>query len=687
MAPTSPTPPTCPSMTPDEIRNARFSTGFRGYDTTEVRAFLARVAGSYAELSARVFDVDRVTVMASDAGSGDATRIDVMSGEATDDDEDDDEDDDDAVTDEAALEAGRAHVAEMLAAARNESHAIVAKANDEAARIILRARAESRGKPSGDAMAVVEAAFADSPADPALAKEQARLMISEARAVRERILTDLAKRRKVAHVQLEQLRVAKERLQESLREARRVVDDASRDLGTAEIEARLAAETAGRRVSAEVEPTASELEAELFGAGSVLRSRLNVVRHEAVDAPPPVDATGDAVDAALDVATVDPVAVDEADVVAVDAVDAPDEPVAEAFAEAVVLPADELADSEHDDVPQPGAAAGKRPTTNVDDLFARLRADREQAVASAHEVLGTTTPAVTPDAAAPVAPIRTRKPVTDRPKGDGAGRRRTKADASAQPDDGTHATSSGVRGDTALIEVPDAPADPLSATDELVADDREHPSIDSIDSIDFIELAAFPSSPLDLRSLIGADANDGALVSVERVAADAGGADVQPEDERFEYVTGPLQGQLVRALRRELLDEQSSTLAALRTARGRVGLDELVGPEEAHRDRIVAAVRPFFADAYRAGSEPSRAGSDDFVAEVVRPFAVNVATVIITSVRSELAGGVEASSTPESDRSQLVDVIGTCYRSWTTDRMAALARDELVGCFGVGRER
>ena len=28
-------------MAPDEIRNARFSTGFRGYDTTEVRALLA----------------------------------------------------------------------------------------------------------------------------------------------------------------------------------------------------------------------------------------------------------------------------------------------------------------------------------------------------------------------------------------------------------------------------------------------------------------------------------------------------------------------------------------------------------------------------------------------------------------------------------------------------------------------
>ena len=364
--------------------------------------------------------------------------------------------------------------------------------------------------------------------------------------------------------------------------------------------------------------------------------------------------------------------------------DAPDEPVADAAVPPTDESVDQSADSEHD-VAQSGASAGKRPTTNVDDLFARLRADREQAVASAHEVLGTAaTEAATalPDPAAPVAPVapvRTRKAVTDRPKGDGPGRRRTKADASARLDDGAQRTSSGVRGDTALLEIPDAPADSLSATDELVVDGRQHASVDVID------LAAFPSSALDLRSLIGADANDGALVSVERV--DEGAADEQLEDERFGYVTGPLQGQLIRALRRALLDEQSSTLSALRTARGRVGLDELVGPEEVHRDRFVATVRPFFADAYRAGSDPSRAGSDDFVAEVVRPFAVNVATVIVTSVRSELGGGVAASSTPESDRSQLVDVIGTCYRSWTTDRMAALARDELVGCFGVGRER
>ena len=69
----------------------------------------------------------------------------------------------------------------------------------------------------------MEAAFAETPSDPALAKEQARLMISEAKAVRERILTDLAKRRKSAHIQLEQLRVAREKLLESLRDARRVV--------------------------------------------------------------------------------------------------------------------------------------------------------------------------------------------------------------------------------------------------------------------------------------------------------------------------------------------------------------------------------------------------------------------------------------------------------------------------------
>ena len=186
-----------------------------------------------------------------------------------------------------------------------------------------------------------------------------------------------------------------------------------------------------------------------------------------------------------------------------------------------------------------------------------------------------------------------------------------------------------------------------------------------------IDLSVFPSAPLDLRSLIGAE-------EAEDEPLSAG---------RLEFITGPLQGQLVRALRRYLLDEQSSTLAALRTARGRVQLDELLGAKDTHRERIIGVVRPFFVDAYRAGADPSKAGGDDFVIEVVRPFAANLADAIGGSIRTELAVGADAASAPESDRLQLVEAIGNSYRAWTTDRMNVLSQDQLLACFGLGRDR
>ncbi len=244
----------------DDLRNAKFTSAFRGYDPAEVRAFLQRMA-TRVEVELGLADRVVLTPIAPDvelvldeaaylaATEAAASALDSAAVQSADE----------------VLLAARSEYEAILASARNEANAIVVKANDDAARIILRARAESRGKPSADSSAVVEAAYAQAASDPELAREQARLMITEARAVRERILTDLNKRRRVAHVQLEQLRVAREKLTETLREARRIVDDSARDLSTAEVEARLAADAAGRRISAEALPSIGELEVELWG--------------------------------------------------------------------------------------------------------------------------------------------------------------------------------------------------------------------------------------------------------------------------------------------------------------------------------------------------------------------------------------------------------------------------------------
>ena len=353
-----------------DIQDRRFATAFRGYDPAEVRQFLAHVAGLYGDMQAKVAQLaegEVVAVVAPPAHreSGDDAGTETGEQQAS------------SAAAEAALADAQRRAEDLLAAARSEAQIIVSRANDEAARIVLRSRAESRGKPSAERNAAIDAALAEIPGDPEQAREQARLMIGEARAVRERILADLAKRRRTAHVQLEQLRVAREKLLETLRDARRVVEDASRDLSTAEVEARLAAETAGRRVAGEAMPSTAELEAELFGGRYAVSPRIlsdDAVTHDAVthEAVTHEAVTHEAV-------THEAVTHEVVDEVVTEMV---------AVEMLVVTTASVVASEEADDDSGPATS----PVRVVDDLFARLRAERTQAADAARQVLAAEVP-------------------------------------------------------------------------------------------------------------------------------------------------------------------------------------------------------------------------------------------------------------------------------------------------------
>ena len=332
-------------MLPHEIQDRRFATAFRGYDPTEVRQFLSHVAGLFGDLQAQLSRVGVARAAPYEVGIIDAS-VAVVASEAEVSSVTDGVDVVDA--DELRASAQR-HADDVLAAARTEAQTIVSRASDEAARIVLRARAESRGKPSPERNAAIEAALAEVPGDPEQAREQARMMITEARAVRERILGDLAKRRRTAHVQLEQLRVAREKLLETLRDARRVVEDASRDLSTAEVEARLAAETAGRRVANEAMPGVDELEAELFGGRYAVSP----------SAPEQVMASSETVEVLV---------------------------VTEVAEVTGVIEVTEMEVTEMIEVTD-HADSQVAPRVAVDDLFARLRAERTEAADLARVVL------------------------------------------------------------------------------------------------------------------------------------------------------------------------------------------------------------------------------------------------------------------------------------------------------------
>ncbi len=74
-------------------------------------------------------------------------------------------------------------------------------------------------------------------------------MVEEAQQLRARVLSDLSRRRKTLHSQIEQLRAGRERLAETITDVRRSVDTIADDLFAAEDEARRAAEAAARELA------------------------------------------------------------------------------------------------------------------------------------------------------------------------------------------------------------------------------------------------------------------------------------------------------------------------------------------------------------------------------------------------------------------------------------------------------
>ncbi len=112
-------------------------------------------------------------------------------------------------------------------------------------------------------------ARADGEAALAAARQEGRVMVAEAQAVRERVLRDLAVRRKRTRQQVEKLAAGRERLLEAYDVVRRTVGEATDELTTSLIDA----STGGRcrraaAIDDEPEQTLAQLDEEVANAGS-----------------------------------------------------------------------------------------------------------------------------------------------------------------------------------------------------------------------------------------------------------------------------------------------------------------------------------------------------------------------------------------------------------------------------------
>ena len=349
------------SLDPSELDQASFELVRRGFDPLPVQRTLQHAAAVIRDLrrerdvlAARVAEVEAVL-----SEPLEAHRVaEALGAEAT-----------------QVLEAAHAAAAERAERAEREAEAIrveaLAAADTTRAEAIA-AREETLAAAERDAEEVAEEG-----------RQRGRDMVNEAQAVRERMLSDLARKRQTGRAQVEQLRAGRDRLLESLTIAQQSLDAAMKDLVDSVPEARAAAERAGLRIANEPTPTVETMEAEIEAA--------RLVGHPLVDGIAAPGSAGDSDDEP------DPAFV-TAEMEALTHVDKALEPSNEAESAASEdADGDEGVDDEHDepsepDDPPPAEATESEPSEPeadepevdepaatgdaVDDLFARLRGDR-----------------------------------------------------------------------------------------------------------------------------------------------------------------------------------------------------------------------------------------------------------------------------------------------------------------------
>jgi DivIVA domain-containing protein len=186
---------------PADVSTASFGSARKGFDPDEVRAFLREVADELSRLQERVAELEGELQALRNAPPVSIAQLDeevaagLLSEEAT-----------------RIVASARESAAQIKTRAEEASAGLLHDANVEAQRV--RAEAEiDAGRRRQDAAASAEDELQ-------MAKQQGRDMVNEARAYRERVLGELARRRELARTQIEQLIHNRDRLMQSFEKSR-----------------------------------------------------------------------------------------------------------------------------------------------------------------------------------------------------------------------------------------------------------------------------------------------------------------------------------------------------------------------------------------------------------------------------------------------------------------------------------
>ncbi len=195
---------------PASVAEAGFSTTRRGYHQDEVRAFLTSVAAELGRLQERgrrlEAELDDLRDQATTTVELDDETVANLLGEET----------------LRVLHTARESASEIKIRAEENAARILREANDEANRLRQEAEVEAARKRQD--------ASSDAEAEVALAKQQGREMVNEARSYRERVLADLERRTTLARHQIEELVHGRDRLLQVFERARLVAVDVTSEL-------------------------------------------------------------------------------------------------------------------------------------------------------------------------------------------------------------------------------------------------------------------------------------------------------------------------------------------------------------------------------------------------------------------------------------------------------------------------
>jgi DivIVA domain-containing protein len=588
-----------------EVARKEFATGFRGFDQYEVRAYLAKLAAEMGVLQERDRGLrERLTEIERKRPS------------------------DRVLADEEIEAALGFEATKVIHAAREAGSEIRARAEENVARLLREAQDESqkmRTEAAGLLRARTDEAEAAATQIVETAQQRGREMVAEAQAVRERMLKDLARRRRHAEAQVQLLLGGRERLVEALEQAARAAGETTDQLGLVEL--------------SDLPPI--EPIAEGFGPSS-----------------PPVTP-------APVVGAVPNQAGREASPVIIDA---PEAAVETRIPEPVTPPSEPEPEPESVSVSVSESEAVKViDERRAGALRLRRRRGEPQQVALEDDVEGVRL----------IRPEETSAPAEEQPPSSAIDASRAVEGTAAadvpEPDVPDPEMERGV----AAINEADATARLATPVIEIFARlraDRATPAADAptsdtpapaeLDATDGPE----PSSPAELDQ----SAQD---IAVETDAA----VEVDAVFEARDAALDEAERALARSLKRALADEQNEVLDSLRRLKGTPRVEVLLPEPEVHRARYQRVAAGPFGTAAAAGTSAvgtSAIGDDVPLDELAIQFGEEVSA----DLRARLQRALDAGT---GDAEALVEAISAGYREWKASRSEPVASHHTASVYSA----